>query len=179
MDFTYKTERLILKIEQPEAAPLILDFYKRNEDFFGRFEPEHSDTFYNIDYLANIMRYEVKEAMKLLGLRYYLYEQSSGNMVGTVHFSNIRTLPYFSCETGYKLDKRAQHQGYAYEALSFLINAINKDLNIHRYEAFVMPDNIPSLRLLERLGFEQEGYIKDYVYMHDKWQDHLLYSKLI
>ncbi len=179
MDFNYTTERLILKIENETAAPLVLEFYSENKAFFYDFEPAHSDSFYTAGYIADIMRYEYKEALKLASLRYWLYEKTTGELAGTVCFSRIRTLPYFSCEIGYKLAEKMQHKGYAFEALSFLINAINKDLNIRRFEAFVMQNNIPSLKLLEKLGFEQEGYINDYVYINDAWQDHLLYAKII
>ncbi|MCR5784858.1 MAG: GNAT family N-acetyltransferase [Eubacterium sp.] len=179
MDFNYTTERLILKIENETASPLVLDFYEKNREFFEKYEPTHSKEFYTPEYIREIMRHEYKEALKLTALRYWLYEKSSGTLIGTVNFGRIRTLPYFSCEIGYKLSENAQHKGYATEALSFLINVINKDLNIHRFEAFVMQNNIPSLKLLDKLGFEQEGYIKDYVYLNDRWQDHLLYSKLL
>lgn len=37
-----------------------------------------------------------------------------------------------------------------------------------------IPDNQRSGRVLERLGFEQEGFAKDYLEINGKWADHIL-----
>jgi ribosomal-protein-alanine N-acetyltransferase len=37
-----------------------------------------------------------------------------------------------------------------------------------------MPGNERSARLLERLGFEREGYAKAYLNIAGRWQDHVL-----
>ena len=50
MLFEYKTDRLILKILSPEAAPMVLDFYLRDQELFERYEPKRSENFYTIMY---------------------------------------------------------------------------------------------------------------------------------
>jgi RimJ/RimL family protein N-acetyltransferase len=42
--------------------------------------------------------------------------------------------------------------------------------------AWVLPDNIPSQRLLTSLGFEFEGINRDRLFMHNRWYDHAQYS---
>jgi hypothetical protein len=39
-----------------------------------------------------------------------------------------------------------------------------------------IPTNERSGRLLRRLGFQVEGYARDYLYIHDGWRDHILTS---
>jgi ribosomal-protein-alanine N-acetyltransferase len=46
--------------------------------------------------------------------------------------------------------------------------------NLHRIMANYIPGNERSARLLERLGFEREGYAKAYLNIAGRWQDHVM-----
>lgn len=46
--------------------------------------------------------------------------------------------------------------------------------HIHRIMANYMPHNKRSGALLARLGFEKEGYAKDYLLIDGQWRDHVL-----
>jgi ribosomal-protein-alanine N-acetyltransferase len=61
-----------------------------------------------------------------------------------------------------------------YEALQSLIRYMQRQQKIHRIMANYMPHNHRSGNLLESLGFEREGYAKDYLLIDGKWQDHVL-----
>ena len=50
------------------------------------------------------------------------------------------------------------------------------ELNLHRITAYVLPDNAPSIRLLESRGFVLEGTARSYLLLHGYWRDHLQYS---
>jgi ribosomal-protein-alanine N-acetyltransferase len=39
-----------------------------------------------------------------------------------------------------------------------------------------MPANTRSARLLEKLGFEKEGFARRYLYINGRWEDHVLTS---
>ena len=51
-------------------------------------------------------------------------------------------------------------------------------LRLHRLEAACIPDNVASVRLLEKTGFKREGYARGYLCINGVWQDHLLYARL-
>jgi len=53
-----------------------------------------------------------------------------------------------------------------------------QDLGLHRLQAFVHPDNEPSLKLIEKLGFRREGLLRDNLRVSDEWRDDLLYALL-
>ena len=57
--------------------------------------------------------------------------------------------------------------GYAFESL-----------RLRRIEAACVPGNAPSQRLLEKVGFQREGYARQYLCINGIWQDHLLYALL-
>jgi [ribosomal protein S5]-alanine N-acetyltransferase len=51
-------------------------------------------------------------------------------------------------------------------------------LKLHRIEAACIPENIASIRLLERASFKREGYARQYLCINGIWQDHLLYARI-
>jgi len=51
-------------------------------------------------------------------------------------------------------------------------------LRLHRLEAACIPGNTASVRLLEKIGFQREGYARRYLCINGVWQDHLLYARL-
>ena len=51
-------------------------------------------------------------------------------------------------------------------------------LRLRRIEAACLPENAVSVRLLEKLGFQREGYARQYLCIAGKWQDHLLFGIL-
>ena len=48
----------------------------------------------------------------------------------------------------------------------------------HRLEAACIPTNAASIALLEKTGFQREGYARAYLCINGLWQDHLLYARL-
>jgi ribosomal-protein-alanine N-acetyltransferase len=64
------------------------------------------------------------------------------------------------------------------EALSALLPFAFDRLGLHRIEAACLPRNGPSRGLLEKLGFREEGYAREYLRIDGTWQDHVLYGLL-
>ncbi|WP_054940897.1 GNAT family N-acetyltransferase [Paenibacillus ihuae] len=61
---------------------------------------------------------------------------------------------------GYRLDDRFWGQGIATEAVQAMTEYLFKELEIHRIQAFVMPENIKSQKVLLRNYFRKEGTIR-------------------
>jgi ribosomal-protein-alanine N-acetyltransferase len=51
-------------------------------------------------------------------------------------------------------------------------------LRLHRVMANYVPENERSARVLEKLGFEKEGYARSCLKIAGKWRDHILTAKL-
>lgn len=68
--------------------------------------------------------------------------------------------------------------GYAQESITKCLSIAFKELGLHRVEAQVLRENLPSKKLLYRLGFEMEGVRKQNVKIHGEWRDHELYALL-
>lgn len=177
MNFTYETDRLILKVLQPVHAQMVLDFVSDNAEVFSSFEPVVAENYYTVEHQEAILEYEYNHFLKLEMIRYYVFlKDEPDKIIGTVSFRNIQKPVYSTCTLGYKIHRDYWHNGLCYEAIDKLIDELTLELGIHRIEAYVMPDNFPSIGLLEKLGFEKEGLLRDKISIKGAWEDHYIYS---
>ena len=173
MKFEIDTERLVLKVVNKQRADKVLEFYLRNRNIFERYEPVIGDDFYTIPHQRKVLEFEYQSIMKLSMLRYWIFEKGNPNqIIGTVSFRNIVKPIYESCTVGYKMDRDFVNMGYCSEALSATIPAIANELGIHRFEALILPDNEPSIHMIQKLGFKYEGIIRG------ERLDHCMYAYL-
>ncbi len=177
MHFIYETQRLYLKVLTPDYAPAVLSFLYENREYFEPYETDKQDGYYTTKYQRNNLRMELQAFSKKKYIRFYVFKKGNDNdIIGTISFSNILPYPYSSASLGYKFDRHNLHMGYASEAVSCAVFSVFRDSVIHRIEAFVMPDNIPSIHLLDRIGFEYEGICKKSISICGQYKDHLRYA---
>src|SRR6478735_8295526 len=69
-------------------------------------------------------------------------------------------------------------QGHMTAAVTAIIPFAFGTLKLHRIEAACIPANVASVRLLERTGFQREGFARQYLCIDGAWQDHLLYARI-
>jgi ribosomal-protein-alanine N-acetyltransferase len=51
-------------------------------------------------------------------------------------------------------------------------------VGLHRLQADIRPENLPSQNLVERLGFRREGLLRRYLDIDGDWRDHVSYALL-
>jgi ribosomal-protein-alanine N-acetyltransferase len=56
--------------------------------------------------------------------------------------------------------------------LRLVISRAFRTYGLHRLEANVQPDNLPSIAIVQRLGFRLEGYSPRYLRISGRWRDH-------
>ena len=81
-------------------------------------------------------------------------------------------------EIGFALAREFHGNGYMGEALTALLEFAFEELDLHRVEADVDPRNGPSIRSLERLGFQREGLLRERWLVGGGTQDALFYGLL-
>ncbi|MCC8023049.1 MAG: GNAT family N-acetyltransferase [Clostridiales bacterium] len=87
-------------------------------------------------------------------------------------------------ELGYIFHRSYQGQGYATESVCVLLDDSFQNQKVHRITAQCNPENTPSWRLLERLGFQREGHLRRNISFRTApngvpvWQDTYLYALL-
>lgn len=180
MIFEQETDRLLLRILTIDDAPKALAFYQDNAATFEQYEPLVGENFYSLTHQQNLLAYEYQEMLKLRMLRFWLFEKEHPEkIIGTISFHNISPDIYSSTQVGYKMDAHYLRHGYCYEALSYGISFVAREIGIRRFEALVLPDNTPSIRLLEKCNFHREGLLRDKVLLQGEWKDHYLYALIV
>ena len=109
--------------------------------------------------------------------RWGLLRKSDNQLIGTCGYHKWEKR-YYRAEIGYDLSPSCWGQGYMMEALQIVISHGFEQMRLNRIEALVFIDNDRSIRLLQRLGFKQEGILRDYFYLDGKFYDHFIFSLL-
>lgn len=81
-------------------------------------------------------------------------------------------------DIGYELDPRCWGHGYATEAVSALVEYGFGTLKLHRVWAYCMAENEASWRLMERLGMQREGVLRQNTLLGGRWVDTYVYGLL-
>ncbi|UYP46862.1 hypothetical protein NEF87_003147 [Candidatus Lokiarchaeum ossiferum] len=77
----------------------------------------------------------------------------------------------FRCEIGFKLKRDCWGKGLMSEAVTTILDFLFNELNLNRVEGLVDPNNLPSQKLLRRLGFQMEGVLRDYEFEKGRFGD--------
>ena len=179
MKTKYETESLVLRVCTKKDAVLVLDFYKRNFEDFAKYEPLSYPSASQLRFHEDVLQYEYAAFLKGKSVRFYLFERDNPlKIVGTASYRNITGSYYSCCQLGYKMDEDYRRRGYMKEALYFTNDLMHREFSLHRIEAIVMPDNEPSIHLLEKLDFQREGLLREKIYLNGRWQDHYLYARV-
>jgi ribosomal-protein-alanine N-acetyltransferase len=81
-------------------------------------------------------------------------------------------------EIGYDLAADCWGQGIMSEALRVAINSGFERMGLNRIDAIVYVGNLRSLALLQKMGFQQEGILREYYYLNDTFYDHMFLGLL-
>jgi ribosomal-protein-alanine N-acetyltransferase len=113
-----------------------------------------------------------------LAYAFLIFRSSDNVMVGGLTLANIRRGVAQAGSLGYWVGAPYAHQGYMTAAVRALLPFCFGTLRLHRLEAACIPTNTASIGLLEKIGFQREGYARAYLCINGTWQDHLLYARL-
>ena len=69
-----------------------------------------------------------------------------------------------------------RHANIGKGTIGFCTKLAFNELRMHKVTAVVHPGNVPSMKLLNGLGFVQEGLLHDYLILHGKWCNHYIYG---
>lgn len=175
----YETERLILKILDERYAGEVLEFLNEGASAFDEFESEKPSDFYTTSYQQRVLKMEYNLALNKTAVRFYVFKKEDPyRIIGTVSFSFVRQAPFHSAMIGYKFLPSEWHKGYALESLSATLYIVRPILELMRVEAFVLPENRASQKLLSRAGFSLEGTANKVLEVNGIRRDHLQYSYL-
>ena len=155
-----------------------VDLRKASRSFLEPWEPAWSDD----ELTRTSFRYRLHIYNKLSkedrGQALFIFKAANQELIGAINISNIRRGIAQMATLGYWIGQPFARQGHMAEALRVLLPYLFGELALHRVEAACLPHNIPSISLLKKMGFEQEGLAKEYLKIAGRWEDHILFARL-
>jgi len=99
-----------------------------------------------------------------------------GTLAGQVTVGNVVRASLRSAWIGYWVSSDIVRGGVATAAVALVTDHAFAVAGLHRLEATVRPENTPSLRVLAKAGYRQEGLFERYLDVDGAWRDHFCYA---
>lgn len=103
---------------------------------------------------------------------FLIIEKSSGSIAGAINMSQIFLKGFCSAYLGYYLFDGFTGRGLMTSAIDGVLLLSFRELGLHRLEANIQPGNDGSIALVQRCGFQKEGYSRKYLFVAGDWRDH-------
>ena len=147
----FETKRLLLRNMIADDVTIMFDY--RNNEICSRFQRGQTKTYEGIEEL--VQRRMADEISTESPFMMAVALKDTNEMVGEiVVMPNENTF-----SIGYTFSYKHHRQGYAFEALSVLIDFLHEKFIDWEFISFTDPKNEASMRLLTKLGYKDLGYI--------------------
>lgn len=151
---------------------------EKSRAFLTPWEPTWTPDVLEKSAFRHRIRHYQEEINKGTTYPFFIFRNSDQQLVGGITLNNIRRGVGQNGMIGYWSGVPYAGNGYMSEALALVIPFAFQHLGLHRLEAACIPNNIRSISLLEKAGFQQEGLLRSYLKINGKWQGHILLSLL-
>jgi ribosomal-protein-alanine N-acetyltransferase len=149
-----------------------------SRDFLTPWEPSWAgDELTKGAFRRRVKRYQ-KEARLDSAYAFFIFRSADDGLMGGCTLSNVRRGVTQCCALGYWIGERFARQGHMFDAVRALVPFVFSTLGMHRIEAACLPSNAPSMNLLAKVGFRQEGVARGYLQINGEWRDHVLFALL-
>ena len=152
-----QTQRLLLRELTLDDAPRLFDIHG-NADAMRYFGTDPLKESHEAEKL--IAKFAALRDGPNPGVRWALVARETGELLGTCGLFGWNR-EWHRCLMGYELAESSRGQGYMGEALRAAIAWGFAEMQLNRFEVLIHPDNEPSLRLAQRLGFRREGLLRE------------------
>jgi ribosomal-protein-alanine N-acetyltransferase len=99
-----------------------------------------------------------------------------GDLVGQVTVMSIVRGAFQSAPLGYWVASEVAGQGVIPTAVALAVDHCFGEVGLHRVEVNIRPENTPSLRVVEKLGFRREALHEQYLHIDGAWRDHVSFA---
>lgn len=148
---------------------------QRNQNWFRQWEStvpdEFSDGKASFYQIVKNLRIEAK-AQRSLPFVMEIDKKIAGQItVANINYGSTR-----SAYIGYWIAEEFAGKGYTPLAVAMAIDHCFEVLKLHRLEITIRPENLKSLRVVEKLGLRSEGLRPKYLHIDGDWRDHLVFA---
>lgn len=174
----YRTERTLVALPTRDDVERLQRYRLDNREHLAPWEPEREASYYGIDACRTAIESGEKLARAGIGYPMLAFDRRRTRVLASFTLTNVVRGAFQACHLGYGVAADMQGQGLMFEVLQIALRLAFDDLGLHRVMANYMPRNQRSGRLLQRLGFEREGYARAYLRIAGRWEDHVLTARI-
>lgn len=158
-------------------AAVLRETRARNAEWLRPWEPTHPELPAQseglLPYLATVQAVR-REARHGIAMPWAVTWE--GRFVGQVTVGAITWGSARSAQIGYWIDSAYAGRGVMPTAVALAVDHSFFTVGLHRVEASIRPENHKSRRVVEKLGFREEGLRKRQLHIDGAWRDHLCYA---
>ena len=166
------TDNLRLAVLRKSEAARVTEYLLDNRDFHKQFSQTHTDDYFTVTTQKKYLAFDCNSFLEGSLVPLWISLKDDNKIIGRVSFFNFAYGGMMSCACGYHLDKDHTGKGYMTEALKSAMAFVFDEYKMHRIEAFIVPENEPSLNLVKRVGFHYEGKRNSYMHINGRYRDH-------
>ena len=171
-------DTVVLRPPQMSDYPEWAALREASRDFLTPWEPTWpADDLTRASFRRRIRRY-FEDQRGDLAYPFFIFRRNDDALVGGLTLANVRRGCAQACTLGYWMGRDYAQRGYMTAAVRGVIPFAFGTLRLHRIEAACIPANTASIKLLERTGFQREGFARQYLCINGLWQDHLLFARI-
>lgn len=153
----------------------------RNAQWIGPWEATNPLPGTDLPTYAGMVRSLNQQARQDTALPFVITERQGSlrtppPIVGQLTVSSIIWGSARMATLGYWVDQARAGRGIAPTAVAMATDHCFRVLGLHRMEINIRPENRPSLRVVQKLGFREEGLRKRYLHIAGSWADHLSFA---
>lgn len=171
-------QRCLLRTFVEADAKALAELLQKNKFYWSIYEPLHREEYYSEQTQLRKILEGIRLSQENREFSFGIFDESSQQLIGHISLYAIKRLPYSSAFVGYSMDQQYAGRGIATEAVELVLHFAFNQLNIHRLEAYVAPENIASVRVLEKSNFVREGLLRELLFINGHWVDHYMYAIL-
>jgi ribosomal-protein-alanine N-acetyltransferase len=102
--------------------------------------------------------------------------ETDGRLAGQLNVSGMSYGSLASATIGYWVGAGFAGRGLTPTAVALATDHVFFTAGLHRMEICIRPENAPSLRVVEKLGFRYEGLRRRYIHINGDWRDHFCFG---
>ncbi|WP_053959364.1 GNAT family N-acetyltransferase [Sulfobacillus thermosulfidooxidans] len=173
--FSYSiNENVSLRLLEVRDAERVYSLVRESESYLRQWLP----------FLDNV--HSVQDIIHFIESGLSRYAHNNGAEIGIWfqgHFAGILGIHFINwtdrtTSLGYWLGEKFQGRGIMTQACSALIDILFGEYELNRVEIHIAVDNRKSRAIAERLGFRQEGCLRQVEWLYDHYLDHVVYALL-
>jgi ribosomal-protein-alanine N-acetyltransferase len=172
-------DRISLRVPRATDVPEVRRVLRRNADHLRPWSPlpQLGEDPSSLTAISKAILRQRREWKRDESFIFFVTPRASDDtIIGRVALTAVRRGAFQNAYLGYWIDQGQQGRGLMTEAVALATSFAFGAARLHRIQAAIMPRNAASRRVLEKIGYREEGLALRYLQIAGQWEDHVLFA---